>query len=315
MDENKLNVVMDKLLALEVFARELRDDIKEIFVNKEIKTESVTILAEKVKVESAPRHSDIKVEPKAKEVAPAPEPKVEEPVVEVDQTNDVDPVNAVIADYGLLEMSAEDLKEFLDGYGIKYTKQMRSVEKLASIVAEAIVDGRIPTEEEENDEVESVEESIPVEDELPVLPLTEEVVVNKADEEEEVEEEEDENLAPEVDFEVSEARAKAEAEIEKDIKSKLFNKKLKVSSIKNFLKDYYDGDADCSDCKGCSEDETIDCYIEIQKSLVDDEGDVMKPEEGYYRNGVLYCCGKECVQDPDDESLVYCEICTSQYEI
>lgn len=309
MNEKKLIYVTEKLLAVELFAKELREELNEMFKEgaTEVKVSEVTVIANKVNVESAPQTPNIKVEPK-KEVAPEPTPEPTPAPVEEPEDEEIDPVDAIISEYGLLELSADELKEYLDGYKIKYTKKLSSVEKLARIVAEAIVDGRIPTEPTEEDTDSESEED------AGDAGVAEEAE-SRNGEAEEVSEGTDDNLSSEVDFVPSPERAKAEKEIEMDIKSKLFNKKLKLSAIKNFLKEYYDGDADCADCKGCSEEETIECYIDIQKSLVDDDGEVMKPEEGYFRNDVLHCCGKECVQDPDDEALVYCEICASQYEI
>ena len=37
----------------------------------------------------------------------------------------------------------------------------------------------------------------------------------------------------------------------------------------------------------------LECYIDIHKALVDDDGDLNEFEEPYIRDGEYFCCGRE----------------------
>ena len=108
-----------------------------------------------------------------------------------------------------------------------------------------------------------------------------------------------------------EAIIEAEAEVEEDIRKQFTAGKLKQSQIKSFLKDYYDGDAECSDCGKCSKDEQLTCYINIHKALVDDDGEKHDMEDAYVREGEDFCCGKP-LQNIDGKDLC-CAVCGSVY--
>lgn len=76
------------------------------------------------------------------------------------------------------------------------------------------------------------------------------------------------------------------------------------------LRKYYDGQANCKDCKGCSETEVISCYTMLQQAFVDDNGKVLRGEgKTYYRNGVGHCCGQPLDVDPDMPINFICTIC------
>lgn len=182
----------------------------------------------------------------------------------------------IIADYKLDELSVTELKEILDQAELS-TKGRK--ESLIQRVVDAIIAGDIELQDE--DEEESDGESGEVEG-------TEEATNN-----------------------VSVDNTEAEAEIEKEIRGKIQKGKLKLPAIKSFLKSYYNGDPDCSDCSGCKEAEIVDCYIEIHKSLVDDDGNSSPMQEPYVRGGEDYCCGKP-IKVIDGK--LFCEVCGSEYE-
>ena len=85
--------------------------------------------------------------------------------------------------------------------------------------------------------------------------------------------------------------------------------------MKDFLKKYYNGKAECKDCKGCKDNEVIACYTQLKQNFVDDSGDVMGEGEAYERDGEVYCCGTPCDADPDDDSTVVCTICGAQWDL
>ena len=120
-------------------------------------------------------------------------------------------------------------------------------------------------------------------------------------------EEEDDDDAAEESFEASSERLEAEADIEKEIRQLLKNKKLTTAKMKKFLANYYEGNADCEDCSNCSTEELTACYIQTKQALVDDEGEVHEEAEAYTRNGEDYCCGVPLQEDNS------CAICGSEY--
>ena len=119
--------------------------------------------------------------------------------------------------------------------------------------------------------------------------------------------EEEEEDAAEESFEASSERLEAEADIEKEIRQLLKNKKLTTAKMKKFLANYYEGNADCEDCSNCSTEELTACYIQTKQALVDDEGEVHEEAEAYTRNGEYYCCGVPLQEDNS------CAICGSEY--
>jgi hypothetical protein len=126
--------------------------------------------------------------------------------------------------------------------------------------------------------------------------------------------EEEENEDDEEAFDASEERLAAEDKIKKAIQKDFDKGKLKLNTIKKFLKEYFEEDEDCKECKGCSEDETVECYKRVKAAFVDDEGDTHEEKEGYARNDVIFCCGEECEVNPDDEDQVVCKHCGSTYK-
>ena len=136
------------------------------------------------------------------------------------------------------------------------------------------------------------------------------------DTEEEVEEEETEEYSEEEDtVYISPERKEAEAKIAGEIEKQYGLKKLTIKHMKDFLKKYYNGKAECKDCKGCKDNEVIACYTQMKQNFVDDSGDVMGEGEAYERDGEVYCCGTPCDVDPDDDTTVVCTICTNEWDL
>lgn len=114
------------------------------------------------------------------------------------------------------------------------------------------------------------------------------------------------------EYEPSEARLKAEEKVEAEIRKQYKDGKLKSNTIKKFLNNYYKGDPDCKDCKGCNKEEQLDCYIDVKKAFIDDDGDTHKEEDIYARDDKDYCCGQELKKLENGNSV--CEICGTEYE-
>ena len=98
--------------------------------------------------------------------------------------------------------------------------------------------------------------------------------------------------------------------IEKDIRKRYETGKLKDKHLKDFMKKYYDGDPS-SDCpKGCKGTCLLECYVDIQTSLIDDKGKLCDFQTKYIRDKEPHCCGKRLVELKDN---LYCTVCGSEY--
>jgi hypothetical protein len=86
--------------------------------------------------------------------------------------------------------------------------------------------------------------------------------------------------------------------------------KLSDKSLKDFMKQYYDGDP-TSDCpNGCKGNCLLDCYIDIHQSLIGDDGDIHDFKTKYTRDNAYHCCGKHLVKLKDN---LYCTVCSNEY--
>lgn len=147
-------------------------------------------------------------------------------------------------------------------------------------------------------------------DELLVNALIEVGLMDAEEDEEEEEADEEEDEGTQVE---DVKHPDVEASVESDTRKLYKSSKLKDATIKKFLNNYYEGDPDCKDCKGCNKEEALECYIAIQKRMVDDEGNVTKFEEYYDRNEVGFCCGKELGEL--ENGNLYCEICGTEFQL
>jgi len=207
---------------------------------------------------------------------------------EGEDDEEVEEVEEVDIEEVVDELELSDLKKVATELGIKVKKSDKKASLKKSIMAK-----------EEED----------IYDVLVDLGLVDE---EDADEDEEdIEEVEAEEVEGEEEIEVSEEVVEAEDEVEKDIRAKYKKKKLKDSQIKKFLSKYYDGDPDCTDCKGCSKEEMLDCYIKIQRSLVDDDCEKHELSDYYERGEVSHCCGK--VLDELENGNLCCPVCGEEY--
>lgn len=253
---------------------EFSRDLRELLLDEGVDVEKEAPKAEKVS--------------KKEEKVVAEPPKVEEKDVESAKVAEVKPdYSEIIEEYGLNDMSIKEMKEILESYGVEFNKSAKKKEYFVDLVAINVANGTISDEEEEEE----------------------------AEEEESEEETESEEEAPEESTPSDEDSpiALKEKEVEDKIRADYKAKKLKDTEIKKFLKNYYEGDPDCADCKGCSKEEILQCYIDIHKNLVDDDAEVNEMEDAYMREGDVYCCGHACQMLENGNA--YCEICASEYEM
>lgn len=184
----------------------------------------------------------------------------------------------IVEEYGLEEYTVEELADICAEYELS-TKGKKQA--LIDRIVKGILDGTIELEDEDEDE----EEEAPVEEKTSLKKVKE-------------------HDNPQ--------RAEKEAEVEADIRDKYEKGKLKDNEIKKFLDKYNEGDPECAGCKGCSKEDMLDCYIDIHKALVDDDGDLNEFEEPYIRDGEYFCCGRELKELENGD--LYCQVCGTEYQ-
>ncbi len=184
----------------------------------------------------------------------------------------------IVEEYGLEEYTVEELADICAEYELS-TKGKKQA--LIDRIVKGILDGTIELEDEDEDE----EEEAPVEEKTSLKKVKE-------------------HDNPQ--------RAEKEAEVEADIRDKYEKGKLKDNEIKKFLDNYNEGDPECAGCKGCSKEDMLNCYIDIHKALVDDDGDLNEFEEPYIRDGEYFCCGRE-IKELENGDL-YCQVCGTEYQ-
>jgi len=178
----------------------------------------------------------------------------------------------IVEEYGLEEYTVEELADICAKYELS-TKGKKQA--LIDRIVKGILDGTIELEDEEEPEEEKTSLKKVKEHDNP-------------------------------------QRAEKETEVEADIRDKYEKGKLKDNEIKKFLDKYNEGDPECAGCKGCSKEDMLDCYIDIHKALVDDDGDLNEFEEPYIRDGEYFCCGRE-IKELENGDL-YCQICGTEYQ-
>lgn len=123
----------------------------------------------------------------------------------------------------------------------------------------------------------------------------------------EAESADDEDDAP-----MTEEREKATDKKVKSITAKHKKGNITDKDVKAFLEEYFSY-LDSRERKALlkqSSDELFDLYVQVQCSLIDDDGEEHELEDGYYINDELYCCG-QAVEEVDDE--LTCPVCGSVY--
>jgi len=207
------------------------------------------------------------------ETVEAPEEVIEQ---EEEEEDEEDERVKIIEEYGLEEYTVEELADICAEFELS-TKGKKQA--LIDRIVKGILDGTIELEDEEEEEEEVEEEKAPL------------------------------KKVAEHD---NPQRTEKEAEVEADIRSKYEKGKLKDTTIKKFLDKYNEGDPECAGCNGCSKEDMLDCYIDIHKALVDDDGDLNEFEEPYMRDGEYFCCGRE-IKELENGNL-YCQVCGIEYE-
>ena len=153
MEKAKVLVAMDKLSAIEEFAKELREFLTPLAADPPL------------------------VEPVFEDKSPTPSTQKEEKVVEKVEEASLD---EIIEEFGLNEMDEDELKEELKAVGIEFPPRAKK-DKLVQLVAQAVADGKIGAEDEEEPEETPVAEE-PAEKVEAVLETAEEIAEEEEDE-------------------------------------------------------------------------------------------------------------------------------------
>jgi hypothetical protein len=268
MDNEKLQGIIERLMGIEQFAKETREMLE----------------------------NDTPVGKNDVDEAPTEAPEEQEEDEEITQED----IDAVVEEYGLANMKIGELRDLLNENEVEYPEKAKKAE-LINLIATAILDGTIPTEEEDEDGSDSDDG----EDDGEETDDVSEEDDSDNDEESEPEDREEVEVSPE--------RAKAEEKLLKSIDKEIKSGKLTGKKMKDFLKKYFEGDPDCAEgCKGCNAEDIEECYKDAKLAFVDDEGELNDVKNPYLRNDVYFCCGKECKEV--DGSIV-CEVCGQEYEL
>lgn len=232
----------------------------------------------------------------------APEKKEEEPVLPSEPSTEVIDEFAEAAKSLVATSDIDELIEALDEAGIKATKK-----NVETKLAEALRKGEIELEDDEDDEDDEVEEEAEVE---------------------EVDEEEDdgEEITAETYFEeydmqnlnnpddMTKARKKSTVEVQGNAIKAYENGMLSVDSMKDFIKKYTTQEEfDNTDFDSAEPDEIFGAYVEVLKSLVDNDGEVHTNNEPYECGEHDCCCGHVLKYVKKSNSYI-CEVCGEEYE-
>ena len=226
------------------------------------------------------------------------------------------------------EMSDAELKNFLKEAGLAVTgKRQAWVARLV----EAVEAGEVSLGEEDEEDTDGDEEA----QEVDLNEMTDEEIIAFAEENEvsdlvaykgkgknkkfdrdatiealtEAFSSEEGEEGSEVDFdEMTEERETACKKFEADTRKAIKAKKLKLADVVKFLKQAQGDsfDADMTDA------DKYELYIELNKRLIDDEGEAHDFGEPYSVNEVPVCCG-QALQLLDNGNL-YCEVCGEEFE-
>ena len=270
MNEQDIKVAIDQLTAMSDFALDLRDKLSAMSASEvpaPVVTPAPAVLATPI---------DVVAETDAPE-------------------DDSAAIEAIAVEYGLADLKVGELREYLTDYDIEFDPKAKKP-TLIDLVATAIYDGTIPTEDDDSADATTQAETAPadVQDDTP-SDSTPDEVATAGDE-----------------YEASQERLDAEEDVEEKIRAS-YPKKLKPSAVKKFLATYYDGDPEMADLDDKDEDELLDLYVDIQRALVDDDGNVHDLEnDPYYRNDEIHCCGVP-TQEMEESDNLYCTICGTEY--
>lgn len=279
--------VLERLDACIQFMEETKKFIASAFEEAEPKTVEAPAPAKKAEKKAEPPKVEAPVEAPAKEEAPA----------EKTPKRGQDPTDEKYAD--LVVYTAEELADILTSYDVELPEKSRKKAYkvvLMDAVLKAVEDGIIPMEDESDETaVDDAENGDGQE-------------ASEAGEEESESGNDADSEADDTDGDDqgSESDSAEESEFQVALHQAVESGEIKMSEVKKFLSAHFADDDECKECKGCSKEETITCYVQaMEEAMTDDEGEIHDFSDPYVRGEEVYCCGLPC-NYKEKEDRFYC---------
>lgn len=182
----------------------------------------------------------------------------------------------------LIDMTEEELEGILEAYELKLPRKVKTRDHkvaLMDAVIKGIKDGVIQVEEDGDADSEDGDGQ----------------ETSEAGEEESTEANDEDSQESDSDGDDEDSTSAELSELQVALKEAIESGDIKMSEVKRFLSANFADDEECAECKGCSKDDTIDCYlVAMEKALTDDEGEIHVFEEPYLKNEEVFCCGLPC---------------------
>lgn len=271
------------------------------------------------------RNGEIPVEEEVAEEKPVPKndkpaKKKEEPEVTKDEFDEQ-------AEEILEETEVEEVIEALAEVGVKATKRT-ALAKLAQALRDGLIetDDEEDEDDEEDDDVEEVEVEV-VEDDEEEDDDTDEDDSEDDDEDDEDVDEDSEEVEIEADSyfsdydpdglndpdDMTDERKEAVVAKMDEILTEISEGTLTADAIADYIEEHATQDEiDLLD-EDYTDDELIMFYMELVKRTIDDDGEEHDKEDPYEINGRDICCGHELKYIKKTDKYV-CEICGAEYE-
>ncbi len=247
---------------------------------QEMKYNELKSLASKMELSTKGTKDELFARITGGEVAEAVDPEEE---VEAEEEDDAEAEEgeetlAEQVERELAEMTEAEIADILESIGVSPKGKRQAL--LAKIVT-AIEEGKLSLDAEEGDEAEEAPE-------------------------------EDEEEVVEADYlsDPTEARAKAMANISKELRASYKKKELTDKEISEGLADFFTPDEGYNPKLPAKE--KLELYIQVYQRMVDDEGDFQDMATPYYINEESVCCG-HFLKELEDGNM-FCEVCGNSYE-
>ena len=206
------------------------------------------------------------------------------------------------------DMTNEDLVELLDSYQLPVKgKRQALIDRVIQAVEDGIIDFDADDGESEEEDEGAINDSADEE-------VEDAEVVNDSSEEdsEEADEEEEKQPAKKVvplKKEKLSPRDKACKDYEDSVRAEVEDGDISRKDMIDYINKRM---GTKSRMTKTSDEELLNKYIELQLTLIDDDGNLHEEEEPYELNGEYHCCG-EPLKDNKDGTFK-CSVCNAVYE-
>lgn len=299
LDGMKYNDMKKLAKDLGISAKGSREDLVERLLNTEVST---SVEDDEEDEEPVKKPTDKKKKP-SKKSEPVEDEDEDDDIDDEDDSdednNDLDEITSKVEEL-VADMEVEDIAEILTEAGIKAKgKKQALIDKLIQAVADGIIELDESDDDEDEDDYEEDESE------------EDEDSVDEDEDEEDDDDEEEEDVNDLENGNMPKERKKALIALDKKLRKQFTDKKLKTSTMKKALVDYYGEDAE-DEIDDMDKEDLLDAYIYVKQLYVDDDGEMVDVEEPYTVNGVDYCCGTPLEYDKKSGSYI-CPVCNSKY--